>query len=717
MPEDIFKKGKRNFILYGLYDISRAAGILFVIFFIAYPLLSDLKLLLCILLLALLGFIIPYFMYLSDVIKIMNLLPAFKEPENYQKLAALFPRTARNILYTRFTTLILMVIPAFFVMYFFLGYTNFYYHFFIFFICVFTILQVTYNSFTIWYKRTYPLGRMGIPTDIQNLRSRIVTLVLPAVLLASVCISVMIYLVNGKIIKDEIDKMITFSLECVRGTDFKTQDLSAISAAKYIHSHNGTILVMEPDGEIVYSDSAQKYAGKMKDIIERGRQPEYMYKKTVDYFSNIKVEETDRLEGVFNGKRSIFFIGKTVDSGTYTVLIFEDLVIYKTFYLSILIETMILFIINFGIWFVVNRRLQRISQPMDAALPAIISASKGDLTQTITLYKSRDVIEDFTRFFTTFINNVRIFMKNAGELSETLLKLSESIAQTGTYIKKSSSSHAGLLLESTDIVKGISKSFSGITTDSEKHNTNISNLASMIDQLNKSMNEVSGNAGNVIRSMKLVEESAGKGANLVENTFEGMQNIETFYGGMLNVIEIISDISEKVNLLSLNASIEAARAGDAGRGFAVVADEISKLADNTSSSVKEITNLIHKGDIEIKQDKEMVVDMKSSFGMITKNIEQTGSMINGFIDMIEARVNDIHKIKNDISAISVFYKELNQSTGVQNKNALVVTETIDQVNAGAQDFVKRSESLSDTSEELRKMAASLTETLKMFKIQ
>src|SRR4030042_4193442 len=314
MPEDIFKKGKRNFILYGLYDISRAAGILFVIFFIAYPLLSDRKLLFWILILAVLGFLIPYIMYIADVVKIMNLLPAFKKPENYQRLAALFPRTARNILYTRFSTLILMVIPAFFVMYFFLGYTNFYYHFFIFFICVFTILQVTYNSYTIWYKRTYPLGRMGIPTDIQNLRSRIVTLVLPAVLLASVCISVMIYLVNGKIIKDEIDKMITFSLECVRSTNYKTEDLSTISASKYIHSHNGTILVMKPNGEIVYSDSTQKYAGKMKDIVQRGNQPEYLFKKTVQYFSNIKAEDTDRLEGVFNGKRSIFFIGKFIGS-------------------------------------------------------------------------------------------------------------------------------------------------------------------------------------------------------------------------------------------------------------------------------------------------------------------------------------------------------------------------------------------------------------------
>jgi methyl-accepting chemotaxis protein len=112
----------------------------------------------------------------------------------------------------------------------------------------------------------------------------------------------------------------------------------------------------------------------------------------------------------------------------------------------------------------------------------------------------------------------------------------------------------------------------------------------------------------------------------------------------------------------------------------------------------------------------MVVDMRSSFGLIMKNIESTGLMIEGFIDMIQARVRDIQNIKKDITAVSAFYGDLNQSTGAQNKNALTVSETIEQVNAGARDFVGRSETLADSSLELKNMAASLTETLKMFKI-
>ena len=90
---------------------------------------------------------------------------------------------------------------------------------------------------------------------------------------------------------------------------------------------------------------------------------------------------------------------------------------------------------------------------------------------------------------------------------------------------------------------------------------------------------------------------------------------------MTGIVKIINDISERINLLSLNAAIEAARAGDAGRGFAVVADEISKLADQTASSIKSIDTLIRTNESEIGKGNQNVGAAVEKINYIISDIE------------------------------------------------------------------------------------------------
>lgn len=98
-------------------------------------------------------------------------------------------------------------------------------------------------------------------------------------------------------------------------------------------------------------------------------------------------------------------------------------------------------------------------------------------------------------------------------------------------------------------------------------------------------------------SLKIVSELVASSTN----ELKAIQQISDSFNRIQEVMVIINEISDRTNLLALNASIEAARAGEAGRGFSIVATEVSKLADRTNGSVKEIESLIASASYNVSQ--------------------------------------------------------------------------------------------------------------------
>jgi methyl-accepting chemotaxis protein len=639
-----------------------------------------------------------------------------KDPVRYEILKKKFRITPILTFYLNWVFIIIIFIPFVLIAYLLFGYDNFYYHFYVLFICFFINLYFGYYSMMVWYRRTYPMGRFGIPISVQSLKSKIVSLILPVVVIVTVVTLVVVYFSFSSFVKDQIDETMQYRISTICGAVDKMDDPSSVPWDDLLRGIKGEVFLVDRDGVLVYSPSNRDTGKKFLDIVEKGHQAEYLYESTIGNIKNLQRHDASRFEGVHRGKSSVFFSKKTASGDTLVISLY-DKVIYGKFYFIIFLITNGLILLTLIIWFVANRRLTALSRAMDLVIPSITRASKGDLTQEITMVKTRDILEEFTRAFTAFLETIREVVGKSGELSAMLLDLSRSIDEMGAYIRGASIEHAETLRESTELIQGFSASFSSIAERSGDQKELIQNFENAINSLSESMMAVSKSTGDVISSMKTMEVSANRGESLVENTFSGMQNIETFYGRILDVIQIISEIADQVNLLSLNASIEAARAGEHGKGFAVVAQEISKLADRTGSSVNEITTLINEGDSEVKKGKEMVLDMKNSFGGIMKSISDTGSVVSGFVETIQQRINDILGLKNDIRNISDFSRNLSESTNEQIQNAFHVSDIITRVNTGVQDFAEKSGKLSDLSDQLQQMAVSLNETLKKFKIE
>jgi methyl-accepting chemotaxis protein len=707
----------KQFMKFGTIVILANITVFLTIFCLAYPVFSDTRLLLLLSGMSLSGFIliILYYYMRTNIIVRLAARIGENDPVIMKKLEISFRTFPRYTLTVNLILLWYLLVPTQIIMFQYMGYTNLYYHFYVLFLCAFVFLFLGYNSMSIWYVRTYPLGRFGIPIAVQRLRSKAITILIPIVLVASAAIIVAVYNINKVFYSELIDKYIHKTIYPIQMMiDSDTVDESYLKQLS--DTHEGHPVILNAEGTVVYSSNSSEIGKSIKDIIVKGNQAEFLYDATLNILSGYKSQGIYKTIGVYEGDPAVMYLYRSEKSDKMLMQIYYEEDIFDTFYKSIFLLTLALFALNFIMWFIVQMRLGSISRPIDNVMPAITMASRGDLTQGLTIIKSRDILEDFTRIFISFIDSIKDFMLKSRDLSGDLMGLASSIDETGSFIKSSSAENADLLGESTRMVAGFSNSFSEIADVSNIQNNRIQNFEKTINSLNDSMNTVSFSANEVIDSMKRVEASATRGGAQVENTFNGMVNIEHFYERINSVILLISDIAEQVNLLSLNASIEAARAGEQGRGFAVVAEEISKLADRTGASVKEITALINEGNVEVKKNKDMVLEMKSSFGEIMDSISDTAVKINGFIDMINLRVKDTLEIKEDIKSISDLSRSMSESTGSQIQNAVQVNETIASVNTAAQNFVDKSEQLSDLSIRLKEMAGSLSETLNKFKM-
>ncbi|HRS61635.1 MAG TPA: methyl-accepting chemotaxis protein, partial [Spirochaetota bacterium] len=227
--------------------------------------------------------------------------------------------------------------------------------------------------------------------------------------------------------------------------------------------------------------------------------------------------------------------------------------------------------------------------------------------------------------------------------------------------------------------------------------------------------ETKGNLNQTYTGMQKLSDKTTIANEKLSEVESAINTIAEQSGKISDTVSIIIDIADKINLLSLNASIEAARAGDHGKGFAVVADEIGKLAFLTTESIKEIekvlsiNNSITKKGVDVIKDSSLVIkEMLNEMAGSTEHIK----ILQDSIMVEEKYINSIIKqMEQNISlakAIGAGTDEQksaleNTSDALENLNA-IVSEMVSEINdlarssktifASAKDLVKTAEGIS-----------------------
>ncbi|HNF13010.1 MAG TPA: methyl-accepting chemotaxis protein [Leptospiraceae bacterium] len=309
-------------------------------------------------------------------------------------------------------------------------------------------------------------------------------------------------------------------------------------------------------------------------------------------------------------------------SGSYVSEILQDGKIMMT---SLIIGLCIFFLLLMAVQRYIAVTL--VKEPLQNLTDVMDRISGGDLTlaSESAMRNSKDETDILQLKLIGFASKVRDAI---GRMMNASIHLNDSagrMTRTSEGFSSSAAEQSASAMQITSSLSLISSSMDRIASLSSEQNGNLekmfetgASLSGIIEKMEKTMRE------SFDLSIKVSGNAESSSASLLEMK-ESIERIMKSSNSITGIVRIIRDISKQINLLSLNAAIEAARAGDMGKGFPVVADEVTKLADETSRSIRNIDSLIQGN----KED-------------ILNGIEG----VNSSIKKISLMIEDIKKIKN-----------------------------------------------------------------------
>ncbi len=393
----------------------------------------------------------------------------------------------------------------------------------------------------------------------------------------------------------------------------------------------------------------------------------------------------------------------------------------------------------------------------------------GDLTVNVDVHGEKDELAISINKMTDHLHRIMTHLsEDAEQLSNSSMMLtnassesSEAISQIARTIQQVA---AGITTQTESVnktalsVEQMGRAIDGVAQGAQEQANAASKASGLTEQLNTVINQVAGNAAAVVRESDNAASAAKEGSLTVKDTLEGMvrikEKVDLSTGKVLEmgsrseeigkILSMIEDIASQTNLLSLNAAIEAARAGEAGKGFAVVADEVRKLADRSSSSAKEIGELVKSIQLTIEEAMAAMQDGANEVDEGLKTAENAGKALTAIeevsrklkmeaesaaaaAEQMSASAGELVGAVDSVSAVieqntasteemAAFSTEVNQSI----ENIASVSEensaAVEQVSASTEEMTAQSEEVYRSATELSKLSQLLKTMVEQFKL-
>lgn len=458
---------------------------------------------------------------------------------------------------------------------------------------------------------------------------------------------------TSKIVENEISNADTEDLDY-------DEYAKSLSDVKLEGMDSSYVYVVKNDGTMLYHPTKEKVGQPVENAVIKG---------VVQQLQDGKKPGTTVVEYDFNG---------TTKYSAYTILNNENILVLTADESEALagITTVtgvavgiiaIVVLIAIIISFIMGRRLMR---PLVKVSTIIEDVANGNIEADFSVVKeSNDEIG-------LIIEKMKELTQSLGSIVGKIRNSSDTMSSNSYELNDTSSQTLAANNEISKAVEDVAEGSTGMAASISKINENLLEMSNETKDINESVNEIRNQTTAVQDSSKIMndkiksmQDSSHKMDEGISAISKRIETVNTTVDKVSNIVSVIEEISSETNLLSLNASIEAARAGDAGKGFAVVAQEIRVLSDNTNTELENIKQIISSLVEECRycvqasgtivednaKQKEEIKAVLDEFGSLDEQIQKTAEKADEIEELVTAMIelnDDITKSSNSLTDVS-----------------------------------------------------------------